>query len=251
MINTFRNYALLLVVFIHAHIYLSEYSRVEAPYWLIYIYNNFIGYFHPASVLAAISGYLFYKDLSGDPEKWNMFLKEKYFKRIKSILIPYLFWVSLFFVVNNVLIYFAASLKPGVFINSFHDLSFTNYIKAFFYPEIAIAQHLWYLNNLLFFFAIAPLMPFLMRNNVVFVAVFIAIMLLYWFSLSKDMTQSHVIIKYRFITFFLMGSFFAYKRHYLGLFISNKLKLTLVCFVILAGIFLTQYMLRFMLSIAW
>ena len=181
MINAFRNYSLMLVVFIHAHIYTTSYQNVDVPSWLVYFYNNCLGFFHPASVLAAISGYLFFKDFSVNHKNWGVFYGEKYFKRMKSIFVPFFFWITVFFIINNVLIYFSAASGPGLFVSEFSPLSLTNYIKAFFYPELAVAKHLWYLNNMLFAFAMAPVILMLNRNRMLMWGILLLMAVLYYF----------------------------------------------------------------------
>lgn len=248
MINTFRNYALLLVVFIHAHLYVVEYAHINVPVWLSFLYYHFIGYFQPASILAAISGYLFFKDFSNDPEKWEVFLKHKYIKRIKSILFPYFFWVSFFFIFNNSLIYILEKIRPELFINTYHPISFGNFFKAFFYPELAIAEHLWYLNNLLFVFIAAPLFPFFSRRKSVFAALLIIIILCYWYLFYNGISQGHLILKYRFVMFFLVGAFFGYNKTILHVFLNKKIILSLLCITALCFTLLLNY---FYPNIAW
>jgi peptidoglycan/LPS O-acetylase OafA/YrhL len=241
MINTFRNYALLLVVFIHAHLYIMEYAHVNVPDWLLAINYNLLGYFQPAAILAAISGYLFFKDIADDPEKWQVFLKHKYFKRIKSILLPYLFWVGFFFLFNNLLIYAIGKFKPEIFVNSFHEISISNFFKAFFYPELAVAQHLWYLNNLLFVFILAPLFPYFNKHIKIFLLLLTSIIFLYWFLISNDATQAGMILKYRFIVFFMVGSFFSYHKESFVRFLTHKTSVSIICFVTLVTMFFLNY----------
>lgn len=238
MINSFRNYSLLLVVFIHAHIYLLDYTHVEVPVFLSTIYFNFFGYFHPASILAAISGYLFFKDFSNDPERWNRFLKEKYAKRIKSILVPFVFWVAFFFVVNNLIIYAGSYFKRDLFVSTPQVLSPLNFIKALFFPELAVAKHLWYLNNLLFVFVLAPLFPWVTKNIYVFLCLLIAIMVFYWWVFEASVVQSQLIIKYRFIMFFLVGAFFGLHKQYFTIFLTKKLLLSVIGIVISALLYI-------------
>lgn len=222
MINAFRNYSLMLVVFIHAHIYTTSYQSVDVPQWLVYFYNNCLGFFHPASVLAAISGFLFFKDFSVNHKNWSVFYGEKYFKRMKSIFVPFFFWVTVFFIINNVLIYFSSASKPGLFVSEFSPISLTNYIKAFFYPELAVAKHLWYLNNMLFAFAIAPVILMLNRNKTLMGASILLMAILYYFYWRENTSQAKLIIKYRFIVFFMAGSFFGLNKQYFNLVMLNK-----------------------------
>lgn len=218
----------MLVIFIHAHIYFIEYSHVQVPDWLIYVYNNFLEYFHPASLLAAISGYLFFKDLGHDHNKWRSFLKDKYRKRILSILIPYVFWVSLFFVMNNLILFLMAKYKAGDFVNHYTEISFSNYIHSFFRPELAVAQHLWYLNNMLFVFVLAPLMLVFNRYKVLFYLAFVLVLSYYYWEFTQNMSQARIIIKYRFILFFMIGAFFGSNKNFLHVFVTNKLGISIL-----------------------
>lgn len=97
MINSYRNYAIILVVFIHTHIYLLTYAQPNVPFFIAWIYSKFLGYFHPASVLAAITGYLYFKDIDSNNYQIKQFIRTKYIKRLQIVLIPYIFWISLFF----------------------------------------------------------------------------------------------------------------------------------------------------------
>ncbi|MCC6372226.1 MAG: acyltransferase family protein [Bacteroidia bacterium] len=236
MINAFRNYSLLLVVFIHSHIYMVEYAKIDVPKFLLGIYNSFLGYFHPASILAAISGYLFFRDFSNNPQHWNTFIKEKYAKRIKSILVPFVFWVGFFFVFNNLLIFIVNGYKSNVFVNAPQTISPLNFIKSLFYPELAVAKHLWYLNNLLFVFILAPLFPYVTKNKPLFFTLLLAIMTFYWWEFESNVTQTQLIIKYRFIIFFLVGAFFGLNKQYFNFFLTKKLLLSSISMAILASL---------------
>ena len=221
MINAIRNYALLIVVFIHTHIFLMSYTGVTVSSGLAAFYNNFLSYFHPASLLAAISGYLFFKDYYVHHKDWRVFFKDKYMKRIKSIFVPYFFWITLFFFVNNFILYLSSRDHIGMFVNAYTPINLKNYALSFLFPEMAVAKHLWYLNNLLFLFVLTPVILWLNKHHVLYFLVLLSIPFYYYFTFNPDHDQAQHVIKYRFIIFYLIGAFVSLNPKFLHLFVNQ------------------------------
>lgn len=222
MINAIRNYALIIVVFIHTHVYLMSYTQVKVADWLSGFYFNFLSYFHPASLLAAISGFLFFKDYYEHHKDWRVFYKEKYLKRIKSIFVPYFFWITLFFIVNNLMLYIGSQIQDDLFISSYTTINLRNYLMAFFYPELAVAKHLWYLINLLFLFMATPIILLMNRFKWTYFVALIVIPIYYYFNFEPIHDQVHHVIKYRFIIFYLLGAYVALNRKWLHYFLERE-----------------------------
>ena len=234
MINCFRKYALFLVVFIHSHLNMTYYFDVSVPSFLVNCYGYVLGYFHPASILAAISGYLLFKSFDCSDKNWRSSFNGKYIKRIYSLLIPYVFWISLFFIFNNLLIYFIRHFNTNVFVSEFNSLTPSNYIKSFFYPELALAKHLWYLNNLLFVFIIAPLLLVVSKNKPAFIILLFLIGLYYYLTYNRSASEHDIIIRYRFILFFVIGTFLGLNKNYFDFIAQHRL----VLFMLFIGAFI-------------
>jgi hypothetical protein len=239
MINTFRSLSLIVVVFIHAHVYLISYSALIPANWLVTFYDYFLSCFHPASILAAISGYLYFKDQKGD-----RLLNEKYIRRMRSILVPYLFWLTLFFVLNNALIYFNEHLHANVFINRYQGFSFRMYLMSFFYPELALAKHLWYLNNMFFAFMLSPLLMLFNRNKTAMALLFSGTLLYYYVIFRMDFSNSDQVLKYRFIIFYMMGAFLALNKNLFALALNRKMMITVACLVLYVAIMILYFIFR-------
>jgi hypothetical protein len=231
MLNTIRSFSLILVVFIHSHVYLIDYSHFVPPASLVFLYNGLLSLFHPASILAAISGYLYFKDHRGD-----RLLNEKYLKRLRSIFIPYVFWLTVFFVVNNALIYLNAQAHANVFFNKSGGFSLLNYFMSFLYPQLAVAKHLWYLNNLFLAFMISPMLLLINRSLAAVALLFVAVMLFYFTSIAVSFEQSDHVIKYRFIIFYLMGAYLALNRTWFHRALENKSGIAIACIAVYAVI---------------
>lgn len=213
MINAYRKYALMLVVFIHVHVYFMGYTEADAPHFLAVLYHKLFGFFHPASVLAAISGYLLFKEYTFySGEHIVRHLREKYLRRVWSIFLPYFFWLTVLYLVNNVFIIFANKVNPSVIVSTGHDFSFLHYLRSFLWPELAVAKHLWYLNNLVIVFLVAPGLALLNRRLIFMPALLVVLVIYYYASGYGD-----YLLKYRFITFFLMGAFLGANKRFIQL----------------------------------
>ncbi len=240
MINAIRNYALIIVVFIHTHIFLISYTQVKVANWLVYFYNNFLSYFHPASLLAAISGFLFFKDYYEHHKSWRVFFKDKYLKRIKSIFIPYFFWITIFFLFNNLLIYFSTRYSDGLFVSAYTPITIRNYLMAFLYPELAVAKHLWYLNNLLFLFIATPFILWLNKHHWLYIIALLLVPIYYYYYFDPSHDQAHHVIKYRFIVFYLIGAFVSLNKKWLHAFMDKAWVYSLASLAVIILLYLPE-----------
>jgi surface polysaccharide O-acyltransferase-like enzyme len=104
----------------------------------------------PTPIFFSISGYLFFLNMKGKQSEFIL----KFKKRIKTIVIPYLFWST-----SGVLIYFALQIIPQsrAFFNkelviNYSLLKLLNTI--FFNP---VPGQLWYLRDLIMLVFLSPI----------------------------------------------------------------------------------------------
>jgi len=253
VINRIRSSSLALVIFIHAYIFLYSYVGVDhVPTAFSIFYGYFFAYFHPASLLAAISGYLFFKGYSVKHTKEVTFQRNKYLKRIQSIIVPYLFWVTLFFVVNNFIIAFFGKQGGHVFANAHQPLTVMHYLKALIYPELAVAKHLWYLNNLLLVFALTPVFLMVFKRLWLFIAVFLVLVIYYYAAFTTVAAESDHILKFRFIIFYFVGGLMGMQKMWLEKLILHKHRIGWTCVLLTACTFIpgldTNYGFKYLLN---
>ena len=113
------------------------------------------------------SGYLFYRNFS-----WNK-LGEKWKKRFKSIVIPYVLWNVLYYLINYMItkIPFLSSLYPKTVTFSWNELV----QAAFFYKYNA---EFWFIQCLIVYICICPLIYLLIRNKWTGIAAIACVLLL-------------------------------------------------------------------------
>lgn len=113
------------------------------------------------------SGYLFYRNFS-----WNK-LGEKWKKRFKSIVIPYVLWNVLYYLINYMItkIPFLSSLYPKTVTFSWNELV----QAAFIYKYNA---EFWFIQCLIVYICICPLIYLLIRNRWTGIAAIACVLLL-------------------------------------------------------------------------
>lgn len=159
--------AMLLVVFLHSY---NLVVRLKSgPMVLDRGYNFFIQEFISQGiarvavpVFFAISGYLFFLKMSGTLQEF----KEKVLKRIKTLLIPYLFWSFW-----SLLLCFLVQLlpPPRIFFATNLVLNFSTeqlLSTIFLHP---IAYQLWFIRDLLVLVVLSPLVFWVIKKTNYFV----------------------------------------------------------------------------------
>lgn len=144
-----------------------------------------------------ISGYLFvYKSDLTKKDFWN-----KIKKRIRTLLVPYLFWTLM-----GLLIYFVLQSFPqsqAFFTKELiKDYTFSKWINAIFYEPIP--YQLWFLRDLIIMVFLSPMIFYLVKklNFIYLIAVFV-----FWI-LNFD----SVILTSEALLFFSLGMYFGFKK---------------------------------------
>ena len=121
-----------------------------------------------------------------------------YLNRIKLIIIPYIFWITLLLVFTDVVTFIVNYFKIPIAINHYYTLNLSNYLASLLHPSSTSIGHLWYLNNLIILFAFAPLLLIIKRRFIFIVLTFLLALVYYYYYPAS-------ILKYRFVMFFLWG----------------------------------------------
>jgi surface polysaccharide O-acyltransferase-like enzyme len=103
-------------------------------------------------ILFVISGYLFFSNMnSGTKEEFT----DKFKKRFKTLVIPFLFW-SLFSILLFYILQSAPASKPFFTKRLVANFSFSRWIYTIFY--LPIAAQLWFIRDLIILIAFTPLL---------------------------------------------------------------------------------------------
>lgn len=134
------------------------------------------------------------------------YLKDKLCRRIKSLLIPYLFW--------NV-VYVAFMIVMGLLnlTNNIIDISFQNILVSIINSE---CSPLWFVRYLLLFVLIAPLTYYIFRNRFVGSFFLIAILLYNYYNYKSGLLGTHInvnannvaMFNYQY-AYYALGAYFA------------------------------------------
>ncbi|MBP7510152.1 MAG: acyltransferase [Prolixibacteraceae bacterium] len=202
-LRTISFFLILLVVMVHST---NLSVRIDANFTTINkgvnsFFQNFIsdGIAKIASPLFfAISGYLFFLNINeGKPAEFL----EKYKKRFRTLVIPYLLW-SIF----GLIFYFAIQsipyFKPFFTRELIRDYSFSQVLTRIFLQPIP--YQLWFIRDLTVLVLISPLIHWLLKNLRNLIVLFFLIL---WF-----LNFNYVIFDNRSILFFTSGAYFSVNR---------------------------------------
>jgi len=153
---------IIMVVFLHSYSISSTNSVSEKL--ATRGYNSFLQHFLSEEITRIavplfflISGFLFFFNLKGTKEEFLV----KFKKRTKSLLVPYLFWSSIW-----ILIYFCFQAFPQT--QAFfagkpvRDFSISEFLNTLFI--LPIPFQLWFLRDLIILVLISPLLYLLIKN---------------------------------------------------------------------------------------
>jgi len=202
MVNYTRYFFLFLVVFLHSILIVAlgycnnAFSREYGSILL----NNM----HPVSVLALISGYLYFANYK--MTTLGAFFKTGiYQKRLKRLIVPYLSWKILIFGTFLLLfcIYNIAAHR-GMQLGAIADY-LRRFVKCVFCSDnerwtaeyLAFSPHLWYIHHLIIMFLI---MPVLMHYKVFQFTLPVLALIVYII-----FPQMELILHFRFVLFCLIG----------------------------------------------
>ncbi len=207
--NFLRLPLMLLVVCIHVkYNVLITLPKTDLSYSVVFFFTQIISRIAVPSFFV-ISGYYFFFDTA----KQNSFslqdYKTKLFKRIFSILIPYLIWNLLY------------CLFKSIF---FEQNFFLLLSKIFAYP-MPVAFQFWYIRDLMIMCLISPLLYWLIKKIRL---IFMLILLLIWFLNLKIVIDTPLL-------FFSLGAYFAIERKDV-VSLLEKIKPYIFIFVLLFGI---------------
>lgn len=184
--NFLRLPLMLLVVFIHVkYNVLITLPKTELSYSVMFFFTQIISRIAVPSFFV-ISGYYFFFDIGKLGRFSLQNYKTKLFKRIFSLLIPYLIW-NLFYCL----------FKSICFEQNFFSLLG----KIFAYP-MPVAFQFWYIRDLMIMCLISPVLYWLIRKTK---AVFILILLFVWFLNLKIVIDTPLL-------FFSLGAYFSIER---------------------------------------
>ena len=144
-----------------------------------------------------ISGYLFFLNIQGKPNEFIL----KFRKRIKTLVLPYLFW-SIF----GLLFYFLLQILPQskVFFTNklISDFSISELFSTIFFNPLP--YQLWFIRDLVVLVILSPMIYWLIR----FLNYFIVIVLLLTWIMSFDF----IVLSNESLLFFVVGSFLSIKK---------------------------------------
>lgn len=182
-----------------------------------------------------ISGYLFFRNI----ESFTLRLYgEKLQRRLRSVVVPYLFWNAVV-----LLLYFVGqAVVPELFSGNntrICDYTPLEWVKAFWRVEgtmSPINPPLWYVRNLLVVFVLSPLIYALLKKRTIGVA-FIAAMLVLWLFVPS-IEKSVVWLQPKFLFFFSLGAWYAIHKVAVPKFKPAVVVVGVVLYVLaIAGVF--------------
>jgi len=172
-----------------------------------------------------ISGFLFFNNFALSD------YRKIIFKKVKTLLIPYIFWSSLV-----VFIYFIIQLLPQFhhfFVNelirtySFSELIMTTYVDPKNYP-------LWFMRDLMIMILISPLILYLLKKKK---KIFLSITFLTWLIIDEKNSDT--------LLFFSLGAYFAlFNKNILSI-QSNKTLIFIICISYTLLLFLKTTLISF------
>lgn len=126
-----------------------------------------------------IAAYLFFYDFNINAKDQFLQIKKKLLKRVKSIVIPYLFWCFFWFAVV-----YCIQLIPSIahFFNSpIHRMGLWErlwvlYIEPIYYP-------FWFMREFIFYLLITPLLYWIVKRTKLLIIIFLFILSVFKFSL--------------------------------------------------------------------
>ncbi|MFC4209928.1 acyltransferase family protein [Pedobacter lithocola] len=209
-------FSMILVVFLHSY---NLVVNLDSEVILLDNgYSSFIQIFLSQGICRvavplffSISGYLFF--LNSEGHLGEFFLK--FSKRLKTIVIPYLFWsiswLLLFFILQSI-------TRLGLFFSGKHiiDYSAKEFLATIFINPIP--YQLWFLRDLMFLVVIAPLLFYLIKKTKYLFLVSILIIWIFDFNLMIIANES--------LFFFVLGSFISINNNQ-----ALKEKITKVSFI--------------------
>lgn len=159
-------------------------------------------------LLAILSGFLFFY---GSRERFDY--REKLGRRFFSLVLPYLFWSSLYLAIH-------ATMKPLALLifgrplwgSPDHAFTLAYLARAFFVDPIV--PNYWYLQNLIAILPFCWLIQRLLRLRALYILLFCGILLVYSFN------PFPLFFHKRFLPYFLVGAYLGYHRYTWNLFAS-------------------------------
>ncbi len=241
--------AIIMVVYIHAY---NLTDRFLQPFTTISNQMNFSSFFQyfisngltriAVPLFFAISGYLFYHNLSANK---NSFLA-KYKSRAKTLLLPYL----LCSVVSLLFLYLGQEFVALMGIEDFfieatfvenlvRNFAVQDYIAKIFFSSAA--YQLWFIWDLMIYVILSPLIYYYLKRNSYLALIPFAIFWLF---------DLHLFINSEGILFFMLGAFLAIKEiNFQREFSKRKINIILILWllVLVLKTFLAYYDLHFVL----
>lgn len=149
--------SIVFVIFIHAY-------YLEGVQWPVSSFiQSFGGCFSGFAVplFFIISGYLFFYNIEDDV--WRAVLKRKLLSRVKSLLLPFIYWSLFFcgFILLCEIIPFTAQFINGGFSEQIRQGYYGKLICEFFTKPLAF--HLWFLRDLIVLVILSPAIYALLR----------------------------------------------------------------------------------------
>lgn len=218
-------FSMLLVVFLHSY---NVVVNLDSEVILLdQGYSSFIQNFFSQGICRiavplffSISGYLFFLNTKGD---LNEFIS-KFNKRLKTIVVPYLFWSISWFLFFLVL---QSIPQLAMFFNSKNLVDYT--VKEIVTTILInpIPYQLWFLRDLMCLVVLAPLLFLLVKKTKYFA---LALVVIIWF-----LDLNLIVFGNESLFFFVLGSFISiHKNEILNIKFSNKaLPYTLIWIAVL------------------
>lgn len=209
-----------------------------------FIIREYILYFCSVAVplFFLFSGYLYFLGVeSFDKETYRIKTK----KRIKTLVIPYLFWNTLYLLFHVSRYYFSHDSFLSSGCKSIESYSLFDWISCYFYQNVitSISSYyplnvpLWFLRDLIIYVLFSPLIYYLVKKVSI---VYIIVLLLSWVIFGTG-DIGFILIG---ISFFSVGAYFAIHKRYDLYFRNAWLYVLLLVFVILSPIFVDDGSMR-------
>ena len=182
------------------------------------IVNNFAFFIESTSpLLAILSGYLFF---NGTREKFNYLDKLK--RRYYSLVLPYLFWTTLYIVMHAIIKPLALFfLHRPVWLSADPTFNLGFLARAFIIDPII--PNYWYLQNLIAILPFCYLIWHLLHNRTIYFVMFCGVILIYSFNVFP------IFFHQRFLPYFLIGAYLGYHQYRWNIFSSwNKTSVNLL-----------------------
>ena len=93
------------------------------------------------------------------------------------------------------------------------------------------ALHLWYLNNIIIVFIVAPILVYVFRSKLFTGILLFMICIFYYYNFKEYKIETAHIIKFRFVSFFVIGGFLAINKNLLGRIVNLKMVIGVLCFI--------------------